>query len=400
MPNIGGNNSEYFVKGALTFSIITMLLMTSFLVVFTPEKPEVKGYEEEMDELLGAYYNATGSNVQNEQIWGLTGIYTPYGVDKSGNPSTKQMVLNDGWVAGDRVASYTPTQYNGAGTLHDGKQGYTVTYDSAKKLYYYSQLAQDSDLLDIETTNGSNLGTLYTSVTMDKNFKSEQFFTIGSKQQMENGTFYYNFTGYRYCFQSLSDYYYNQSTPVSHTDTSLSLIWYSYAGGYDSGVSGQLVLSGSDSGVAYITSDQIVTSFNSANFTSKFTMAFNGIDMNIYIQLNPYAITNGYTVAECYNEGWWSVLVTSPSVSTDDNTSNTFSSFDPNKVFEIVLGLLEFKSETYGLTGVAGTVASTVFSVSLYTSLIAVGLTFWPVLLIAGAIALFQTMSITDLWPW
>lgn len=400
MPNIGGNNSEYFVKGALTFSIITMLLMTSFLVVFTPEKPEVKGYEEEMDELLGAYYNATGSNVQNEQIWGLTGIYTPYGVDKNGNPSTKQMVLNDGWVAGDRVASYTPTQYNGAGTLHDGKQGYTVTYDSAKKLYYYSQLAQDSDLLDIETTTGSNLGTLYTSVTMDKNFKSEQFFTIGSKQQMENGTFYYNFTGYRYCFQSLSDYYYNQSTPISHTDTSLSLIWYSYAGGYDSGVSGQLVLSGSDSGVAYITSDQIVTSFNSANFTSKFTMAFNGIDMNIYIQLNPYAITNGYTVAECYNEGWWSVLVTSPSVSTDDNTSNTFSSFDPNKVFEIVLGLLEFKSETYGLTGVAGTVASTVFSVSLYTSLIAVGLTFWPVLLIAGAIALFQTMSITDLWPW
>ena len=74
--------------------------------------------------------------------------------------------------------------------------------------------------------------------------------------------------------------------------------------------------------------------------------------------------------------------------------------FNPDKVFDIVMGYLKFESEDYGLTGVAGIVAGTVFSISLYTSLIAIGLTFWPVLLIAGAIAIFQTMSVADLWPW
>lgn len=372
--------------------------MTSFIVIFVPETPEVKGYEEEMNELLGEYYNATGNNIQNEQIWGLTGIYTPYGTDKDGAPSSKQLTLKDGWVAGDRVESYTPVQYSGSGSLDNGKLTYTVTYDKGKGLYYYS--AHGVDLGDIEDTNGTNLGTLYTSVTMDMDQKSEQFFTVGNKQQMENGTFYYNFTGYRYCFQSLSDYYYDKSTPISHTDTSLSLIWYSYAGGYDSGVSGQLVLSGSDSGVAYITAQQITNSFNSANFTSKFTMAFNGIDMNIYIQLSPYAITNGYSVADCYNNGWWSVLVTSPAMPMDSGANDPFKGFNPDKVFDIVMGYLTFESEDYGLTGVAGIVAGTVFSISLYTSLIAVGLSFWPVLLIAGAIAIFQTMSVADLWPW
>ena len=393
----GGGGSEYFVKGALTFSLMTMLLMTSFIVIFVPETPEVKGYEEEMNELLGEYYNATGNNIQNEQIWGLTGIFTPYGTDKNGQPSSKQLTLKDGWVAGDRVESYTPVQYSGSGSLDNGKLSYTVTYDRGKGLYYYS--AHGEDLGDIKDTADGNLGTLYTSVTMDRDHKSQQFFTVGNKQQMENGTFYYNFTGYRYCFQSLSDYYYDKSTPISHTDTSLSLIWYSYAGGYDSGVSGQLVLSGSDSGVAYITAQQITNSFNSANFTSKFTMAFNGIDMNIYIQLSPYAITNGYSVADCYNNGWWSVLVTSPAMPMDSGANDPFKGFNPDKVFDIVMGYLKFESEDYGLTGVAGIVAGTVFSISLYTSLIAIGLSFWPVLLIAGAIAIFQTMSVADLWP-
>jgi len=399
MPGLGGNNSEYFVKGALTFSIMTMLLMTSFLVVFSPPTEEVKGYQEEMNDLLSAYYDATGSTVQNEQIWGLTGIYTPYGIGENGSPSTTHLTLSDGWIAGARIGSYTPQQYAGESSLHEGKQGYTVTYDQQKGLYYYT--AHGSDLSDIEngTVSSPSGGTLYTSVTMDTKQKSDVFFTIGNKQEMDNGTFYYNYTGYRYCFQSLSDYYYDASTPITHTNTSLSLIWYQYT--TDSGISGQMVLAGSDSGIAYITAQQIVTSFNSANYTSKFVMSFNGIDMTIYVQLNPYAITHGFSVAECYEQGYWSVLVTSPMVSTgSDKGMSSFDNFDPHKVFDIVIGLLSFKSENYGLSGTAGTIASTVFSVSLYTSLIAVGLTFWPVLLIAAALAAFQTLSIADLWPW
>lgn len=393
-----GNSNEYFVKGALTFSIMTMVLMTSFITVFAPDPERVEGYEQELDSLTSAYYDFTGASSTNEQIWGLTGIYTPYGVDKDGHSSTKYGTTNDGWVYGSRIESYTPNQYNGSDSLNSGAEGYTVTYDKSKGLYYYTN--HGSDLLDI--TNGTvespSTGTLYTSVTMDNTQKSDQFFTVGTKQEMDNGTFYYSYSGYRYSFSSLSDYYYDKSTPITHTNTSLSLVWYQYT--VDSGISGQLVLSGSDSGVSYITAAQIVQSFNSANSTSKFSMQFNGITMNIYIHLNVYAINHGFSVEDCYNRGYWSVMVTSPQVSTDDGTNGTLDSFDAGKVFDVVVGLLTFNGEDYGLTGTAGAIASTVFTVSLYTSLIAVGLSFWPVLIVAGLVAAIQTLSIADLWPW
>ena len=374
--------------------------MTSFIAIFSPPEAEPNnGYAKEMEELLGAYNDITGSSVQTEQIWGLTGIYTPYGIDANGNPSNKSLTLKDGWVAGDRVVTYTPTQYNGATTIDAGKLGYTVNYDSAQKLYYYVDHGEDLGDITDGTVSTPHTGTLYTDVTMDVTKKSDMFFTIGNKQQMENGTFFYQFTGYRYCFQALSDFYYTESTPISHTDSSLSLIWYQYTS--DSGISGQMVLAGSDSGVNYITAQQICTSFNSANYTSKFTMQFNGIEMSIYIKLSAYAITHGYSVTDCYNNGYWSVLVTSPMASTSSGggSNSSFDSFDPQRVFDIVIGLLSFHSEDYGLTGIAGTLAGTVFSLSLYTSLIAIGLTFWPVLLIAGIIAILQTSLITDWWP-
>ena len=367
--------------------------MTSFIAVFYPSPTTNSAYQNELDQLFGEYYDITGETVQNEQIWGLTGVYTPYGIDEEGKDSNAFITLNDGWVAGARVTQYEPSQYKGEDSLDGGKMSYVVKYNTSKKLYYYSD--HGDDLLDI--TDGS---TLYTDVTMDVQHQSNQFFTIGNKQKLENGTFYYNFTGYRYCFQSLSDYYYDKSTPITHTDTSLSLIWYRYIN--DSGLSGQLVLTGSDSGLAYITASQITNAFSSTNYTAKFQMEFNSIQMNIYIKINPYAVTHGFTVEECYNRGYWSILVTSPATSLDGGLAKTkpFEAFDPNKVFDITIRLLTWNTAEYGLTGVAGTIASTIFSMSMYTSLIAVGMVFWPVLLIAGLLATFQLSSIADLWPW
>lgn len=402
--HVGPQSSEYFVKGALMFSLTTMLLMTSMIAVFIQPEDTAYGYESEMDELLSQYENITGGSIKNEQIWGLTGIYTPYGKGEDGNDSDAHMTLSDGWVAGSRINSYTPSQYHGDKALAGGKEGYTVTYDTTKGLYYYT--SHGSNLLDItdgtvsdpDNSDQDTPATLYTSVAMDRQQQSKQFFTVGTKTQLDNGTFYYNYTGYRYCFQALKDFYYTESTPITHTDTSLSLIWYQYT--VDSGISGQLVLSGSDSGVSYITAAQIVQSFNSANATSKFVMKFNGIDMNIYVHLNVYAINHGYSVEDCYNLGYWDVMVTSPSVTMTDGSDTALDEFSAERIFTIVTGLLTFHGDSYGLTGIAGTLASTVFSLSLYASLIAIGMTFTPVLILAGLLAVIQTFGITDLWPW
>lgn len=82
---------------------------------------------------------------------------------------------------------------------------------------------------------------------MDTDQKSQIFITSGNKHQMDDGTFYYEFNGYRYSFSPLQDYSYDQKTNIQAKTSSCSLIWYQYTS--DSGIAGQLVVSGTDKGV-------------------------------------------------------------------------------------------------------------------------------------------------------
>lgn len=91
----------------------------------------------------------TGRSATSEEIWGLSGIYTPYGIDEYGKPSTKYGITDDGWIYGARIGNYNPVQYKAKyneqtgeysedpNGLDDGKLGYVVTYNGDKGLYYY-----------------------------------------------------------------------------------------------------------------------------------------------------------------------------------------------------------------------------------------------------------------------
>lgn len=383
-----GFSNESFVKSALVFSITSMVLMTAFISIFAPYNDQ--DLESSLSQLTEDYYKFTGAEPTSEEVWALSGIYTPYGVDENGEQSTAWGTTPDGWVYGARIQRYEPTQFM---DLYGDKEAYTVMFDADRGLYYYTAAGADLDYKVAEPDPDTGVinpeeGTLYTSVAMDKEHKSDIFFTAGGRQSMENGTFYYQFSGWRYAFQPLRDYKASNDLNVDATTSSLSLIWYNYYG--DDGISGQLMLSGSDSGVAYITGPQIVQAFNSASFSSKFAMVFNGIDMNVYIKINPYALQH-YTVEECYNNGWWSVLITSPSVADSDGF--TLSAFSPEKAFDVIVSLLTFHGENYGLTGMASSIASLFFTVSMYTSLIAIGLSVWPVLIFAGVLAVIQGIA-------
>lgn len=382
----GGYVNESFVKSSLTMSILVLILLPTMLGIFFPTYDG--SMEKELSALGEDYYKITGASPTSEEVWGLSGIYTAYGVGPDGQPSTAWGTTRDGWIHGSRIVTYSPSQLE---DLNGGKEGYTVTYDQDKGLYYYT--SKGDDLISVTVDSGDpqdpEKGTLYTSVTMDKLQKSERFFTVGDRTMKENGTFYYEFTGYRYCFQPLRDYKASNDLNVEATTSSLSLIWYSYLN--DDGISGQLIISGSDSGIAYITSTQILEAFNQANYSAKFQMVFNGLNMNIYIQINPYALQH-YSVEECYKEGYWSVLVTSPSVS--DSAGLTLDSFSPDRIWTAVCDLLTFNLDHYGLGGAAGTIASLVFSMGFYTTLIAIGLSVWPVLIFAGLVAAIQALSL------
>lgn len=385
----GGYVNEHFVKSSLTMSILVLVLLPTMLGIFFPTYDG--SMERELEALGEDYYKITGASPTSEEVWGLSGIYTPYGVGPDGQDSTAWGTTPDGWVYGSRIITYAPSQLE---DLNAGRESYTVQYDPDKGLYYYTQKGSDLSSVTVhEPDEGEEQdpekGTLYTSVMMDKTQKSSRFFTTGDRTSRENGTFYYEFTGYRYVFQPLRDYKASNDLNVDATTSSLSLIWYSYL--KDDGISGQLIISGSDSGIAYITSTQILEAFNAAAYSAKFQMVFNGLNMNIYIQINPYALQH-YSVEECYKQGYWSVMVTSPSIS--DNAGLTLDSFSPDRIWDAVYHLLTFDLDHYGLGGTAGILASLVFSMGFYTTLIAIGLSVWPVLIFAGLVAAIQALSI------
>lgn len=369
----GDGGSSGLAYGLLLFSVITMTLMSLAIPFFAPQTP----MDEEnltVEQLENQYYEFTGSVPTSEAVWGLTGIYTPYGVDYNGNASTDWGRTEDGWLYGQRVANYTPSQYS-------GNSAYAVSYDSDTGLYYYSSAST--------TVNQHKSGDIYGAVVMDVGKKSDMFFTSSGK--VEDGTsFYYAFDGYRYSFQPLLAYTTQDAdgnnVNVIPNTTSLSLIWYDYYG--SSGIAGQLIITGSDSGVAYLTSAQIVSAFNSDTSTSRFNMTFNGVDMIISIRLDPIALQD-LTVEQCYDLGYWSIMVSSRSVDVGSMVSADYS-FDPVEVFQTMIDLLTFNTSSYGLTGLGALLASFIIVIPLMIGLLVIGMDHYPVLILAGIWAILS----------
>lgn len=400
----GGGDTAFGYRMLVFALVIMFIIPVGISVLGAGDGDGATEQEKAIDE---SYRDFTGNYPTQESVWALTGIYTPYGGGSYGH-------TDDGWLYGSKVgvdSAYTPSQVSNSG------MSYSVRYDEDTGTYVYTDFAstleekKDDDPAGTVYTakyGGWKTGDTYSQVMMDAGQKSKVMFTANGKTTAEGGFFYYDYSGYRYAFQPLSDYYTSvkdasgeqQVQKVTSNTTSLSLIWYDYYDGATingqsvggSGVSGQLILTGSDTGVAYITADQIVKSFDTLTSTSKFLMNFNGVDMNIYIRLSPYYLSQGYSVTECYNAGYWEIMVSSLSVETE-STTGTDSSFNVSNVFKTMIDLLTFNADEIGITGTMGTVASVLISFPLYAALIVIGLNNYPVLILVGILAALQSIS-------
>ena len=381
---LGSSTDNNFTFGIVVLAVAIIFLMPTFISVFV-EKDDGESAPDNLDNVLDGYRKFTGSYPTNEEVWALTGIYTPVGIDASGNPTANYAYTPDHWIYGARVGTYSPSNFTGS-------SAYTVQYDNG--FYYYSA----------NTLDGHVAGDLYTSVAMDKEQKSDIFFTPSGKR-VSGENWYYEYNGFRYSFQPLSDYLYKNSDgeimKTTASSTSLSMIWYDFYG--SQGLSGQLTLSGSDSGVAYLTASDIVSAFNSANNMAKFKMTFNGNDMNVYIKIKNEYTSAGYSVAECFDMGYWEIMVTS--ISTNVNTYiSTDYAMNVYNIWDTFVDLFTFDMEKYNLSPEMQLVASVTLSVVLYAALLSLGLTCYPILIFAGIVAIIQTIASTgiefpDLWP-
>lgn len=375
----GGGNGPLAFK-MIMFSMTIMILLSIFLPMFNVQNGN-EDVPEYLSDIEKQYLDFTGSTPASESLWMLTGIYTPYGQDSDGQSSTAWGYTDDGWLYGQRVENYTPSQYDGANA-----SAYTVQYDDDIRAYRYSNTST--------TVNKHDQGALYGDVVMDISKQSNIFFTASGKTIQDDGKFYYSFSGYRYAFQPIQKHYTqdqdgNISEVVPNT-TSLSLIWYNYYG--STGISGQLIVSGSDGGVAFLTAAEIVSAFNGSISTSKFIMNFNGVDMVLSIRLDPYYITNGMSVEECYNLGYWSIMVSSRSVDASSLIAADYE-FNPTEIFNTMIDILTFNADKYGLTGMAGILATLLIVVPLFAALIVIGLENYIVVILAGIYIFITTFS-------
>lgn len=379
MIKIGGSGNKDFGYGLLLTSAILLVTLSSLIGFCYPIQSEGNTTYQELE---NQYRDFVGSVPTSESVWCLTGIYSSIGADANGTPYDGYGYTEDGWIYGVQIMNHNPSQY---ANDSDRQYSYSATFDG--KVYKYNH--------DETKYNKHSNGELYGSVVMDVDHKSDIFFSGNNVTQTDSG-FYYEFTGWRYVWQPLTEYHTvnadGDSITVVPNQTSLSLIWYDFYG--NSGLSGNLIISGNTPGdVAYLSSAMIVSAFDSNTSTSKFVMTFNGVDMNVYIRLDASKLASGLTVEECYNYGFWSVMVSSLSVDTDSVLSTDYE-FNPFSVFQTMIDLLTFHTEDYGITGIASIVCSFIIVTPLMVGILVLGMDNYIILIMAGL------YGVISAWNW
>ena len=388
MAEDGGDTK--FIYSAVIFALAVLFLMPVMLNVVSGPSSDNEG-DAVVNTLLSDYSNFTGNNANlgMEDVWLLSGIYTPYlGGAYNFEPN--------GWLFGSKIGVYTdylPTQY-----VNTPMENTKIIYDPAENCYKYSGV--DGDGNPITTFDGHKTGDIYTAVSMDLAQKSDIFFTSAGKHT-SGSYFWYEYSGYRYEFTAPTEYTIRDSNgnvqPVSPSKSGLSLIWYDYLGGVSSGISGQLILS-SDLGVAFLTTEDILKAYENSISTARFELTFSGINVNVYIRINPYYISQGLDVAQCWEAGYWDVMVTTNSASgaSYEGADYQFSIYD---IWDTFISLFTFNTADYGLTGTVATIASVVMVMPMYACLIAIGASHHKVLIIAGILASIQAIA-TAIMGW
>ena len=359
----------------LVFCLTLAFLMPFMFSIFVPSN----ALDVDQEDLFDDYYTMTGQKAPTKTaIWCLTGIYTPVQV---GSPYG---VTEDGWMYGSVISSYTPGQYMGT------PEDYNVTRGS-DNLYRYSA---DSTDYNADKGTGHKQGDLYTMVNFDMDHKSNIFFTENGKTMMGDN-FYFDYSGYRFSFQPISSYttldQNGDKVQIVATTTSLSLVFYQWT--TQTGVSGQLIISHSDGGQGFINGANIVSAFNSATNSATIPMVFaNGVEMDLVFRIDPYYLST-MTIQECYDNGFWSLMVTSESADADAFTGADYA-LNPSKVLDTAISLFTFDYSGYNLSQEMGILCSVFFSLFLYAGLLALCLEHEYLYILMGIMTALQSINL------
>lgn len=384
-----GKSSPEYTSSLIKLAVLILIFTPILFTLFAPAHMD-KPYEEEINELQNEYYLSSGHNVTaTTEIWPLVGIYTPYSGGDYG-------VSEDGWIYGTKQINYAPEQYNNQYTARLMDNG----------LYYYTHVPAEDKTHKVATYDANTQkwdysdASIYANVHMDNAHKSNVFFTPDSKVSTDNG-YYYVYSGYRLAFAPIRAYEADNggtALEIQPRSSSLSLIWYQYS--TLSGLAGMLSINGSDQGLSYLTGDDITRAFNGATYSSVFDMSFNNLKCHLTIKLDPARISAGMTPKTAYDNGYWSVMVTSDAIASS-NINNASYEFNFDNVFQTLIDLLTFDiAKDYDIPGWEATIASLLVTMPLWAALISLAIANYYILIGVALLAAVQSLnSLTSWWP-
>ena len=387
----GAEVNQSFAYGLLITALALTLLLPLSINLLVPQQEIEDDYTQLVEELNGDYADFTGSSPVKEDVWALKGVFTPV---TAGGP---RGYTEDGWLYGTEVHDYTPTQYASGPTRYSVTNRITETTDGVTTvrgldIYQYSSVG--------EYNAGVQVGDVYSAVSLDVEQKSNIFFSPAGKHT-EGNRFYYEYSGYRYAFGPVSSYLgvddNGDRIELNRNSSTCSIIWYSYYNVAE-GIAGQMVVSlGDDRGTAYITADTIIQSFNSANNTARHVLQFNGIKLNMYIRLDSYYLSSGWSIKDCFDAGYWAIMITSDSADTTAYTATDYA-LNPQNIFSTMVDLLTFNLDSYGFSPFLAMVCSLIVVVPFYVGLLVISWGNYPMLILEGILLAIQAITTAGSW--
>ena len=309
---MGAAGDDQILMKVAVFGIAMSVMCTALIGMFFLQTANGDYDYDEVQAYRSELVSFSGETMLSQTPWVLTHVYTPW----DNSMEIEGHVDADGWMFGEEITDYA---YLGkAANIHlDSTQTSSVKLSTGDETVSYTTangttISWLTSNTAIQTLIGSALGLVGVDIT---NYETHTANT-------------WSYEGYRYTFDPTLPFSEDEGTKTSTKDGTLSIVWYKNNAG--TGLSGGLDIYGGDVKLASYSSTDIILDYNVANaYATTYDFVFDGVTLQLSVQFDPDVYATGKSLENMWNDGDWSMAISSVSAGNffdlDNSTSFTMT---------------------------------------------------------------------------
>lgn len=299
----------------LTCAIYTVVV-TLLLSILLPANVAAEYSFEDVYSEREALADYSGESLTSNTPWTLQAVYTPW------IAGTEYGVTESGWMYGTKLGT------NASPYIVD-----SVTYcsdDVHKSIVKLDPNQKSSTELwnakqDVTVQVPNSYGVWGDAATYVLKYLSWGYIDLTPQGTHTEDRTYpaWNFTGYRYEFKPMLPF---RSNDVS-SNGELSIVWYKLSGSGAEGISGGLVVYGTDNVLlASYSSVDIIADYNlDSSYSTKYTLDFEGTPIDLNIRFDPEVLAGQITPQQGWTDGNWTIAISTTSAGQFIDLANSSS---------------------------------------------------------------------------